>query len=75
MREIRTSGVTREGVAGLRTRPLYSTVFVVATPLWCDESICDVSVSLCASVPLWFICDGAMDPRHPFKSVFIRVQM
>ena len=26
MREIRTSGVTREGVAGLRTRPLYSTV-------------------------------------------------
>jgi hypothetical protein len=29
MREIRTSGVTREGVAGLRTRPLYSTVFAV----------------------------------------------
>jgi hypothetical protein len=26
MREIRTSGVTREGVAGLQTRPLYSTV-------------------------------------------------
>ena len=26
MREIRTSGVTREGVAGLSARPLYSTV-------------------------------------------------
>ncbi len=32
MREIRTSGVTREGVAGPWTRPLYSTAFALASP-------------------------------------------
>jgi len=41
---------------------------------WCDESICDASAPLCVSVPLWFKCDGAMDPRNLRKSVFIRVQ-
>ena len=46
---------------------------------WCDESICDVSVFLCDSVPLWFNRDGPNQMRwirvirsNPRSSAFKR---